>query len=53
MVTAHRYGVMPDVVLDAVTGPFTSPFDKALDAGFRCSCDWPFWHGGPRVHLAQ
>jgi len=36
VVTANPFGIIPDVVLDAVTGLFTSPFDKGLDAGFDC-----------------
>ncbi|MGN6606889.1 MAG: hypothetical protein ACTHMS_07750, partial [Jatrophihabitans sp.] len=37
VVTANPFGIIPDVVLDGVTGLFTSPFDKGLDAGFNCS----------------
>jgi hypothetical protein len=36
VITANPYGIIPDVVLDAVTGLFTSPFEKGLDAGFDC-----------------
>jgi hypothetical protein len=36
VITANPFGIIPDFVLDGVTGLFTSPFDKGLDAGFDC-----------------
>jgi hypothetical protein len=36
VITANPFGVIPDLVLDGVTGLFTSPFPHGLDAGFDC-----------------
>lgn len=37
VITINPFGIIPDVVLDAVTGLFTSPFPHGLDAGFDCT----------------
>jgi hypothetical protein len=37
VITVNPFGVVPDVLLDGITGLFTSPFDHGLDAGFECS----------------
>jgi hypothetical protein len=36
VITVNPYGIVPDFVLDAVTGLFTSPYDHGLDASFDC-----------------
>ncbi|HJQ43070.1 MAG TPA: hypothetical protein VJ831_08295 [Jatrophihabitantaceae bacterium] len=37
IVTMNPFGLIPDTVLDAVTGLFTSPFEHGLDASFDCT----------------
>ncbi|MDT4950989.1 MAG: hypothetical protein QOJ37_3584 [Pseudonocardiales bacterium] len=36
VITVNPFGIVPDILLDAITGLFTSPFDKGLDAAFEC-----------------
>lgn len=37
VITLNPFGLLPDTVLDAVTGLFTSPLSHGLDASFDCT----------------
>jgi hypothetical protein len=37
VITVNPFGLIPDTVLDAVTGLFTSPLSHGLDASFDCT----------------